>query len=649
MSLVAPKYPFAALVGLDQLKTALLINAVYPAIGGVLIRGEKGTAKSTAARALRDILPLIPTVQGCPYRCDPAYVWSECPHCANTVERVSVQVPVPFVELPLGATEDRVLGTLDFERALRESRKVFQPGLLAQAHRGIVYIDEVNLLADHLVDVLLDAAAMGVNTVEREGMAVTHPARFLLIGTLNPEEGELRPQLLDRFGLMAQVAGPRDPDVRSLVVRRRLDFESDPAAFGALWQSEQQALREHVLTGQKLLPRVELDGGLANFISRLCSTLEVDGLRADLVMNKTARALAAWHGRAQVNLDDIRTAAELVLPHRRRRKPMERPGLDQERLDELFSEQANPASSPDPDKGPDGVPEPEPSSADDKARGDSEASRVFAPAPSHAVGRIEVTSSPTASVAAPGRRNVAAEQRSGRYVRAVPAQGAGDLAVDATVRAAVRRGGTRDGKLDIQPEDYHRKIREGKAGTLILFVVDASGSMAARQRMEAVKGAVLSLLQNAYEKRDQVGVVVFRGVAAEVLLTPTRSVEQAEVALRALPTGGRTPLAHALVMAHELLAKARQLHPELPVLIVILSDGKANVPLPDIEGDPWTQTLDAAAALAAARMPCLILDSETGFVRLGRAKQLAQALAAECLTLDQLSSQDLVLKIQPML
>src|SRR3984957_5470549 len=231
-------YPFAALVGQDQLKTALLLNAVYPAIGGVLIRGEKGTAKSTADRALAALLPPLKVVEGCPFQCDPSAPWQECPHCSAIRERSAVEAPVPFIDLPLGATEDRVIGTLDFERALREGRRAFQPGLLASAHRGILYIDEVNLLPDHLVDVLLDAAAMGVNTVQREGVSVIHPACFLLVGTMNPEEGELRPQLLDRFGLMVEVAGPREPAVRPEGVRRRLAFENEPEAFAARWQGE---------------------------------------------------------------------------------------------------------------------------------------------------------------------------------------------------------------------------------------------------------------------------------------------------------------------------------------------------------------------------------------------------------------------------
>jgi magnesium chelatase subunit D len=632
--MTSAKYPFAALVGLDQLKTALLLNAILPSIGGVLIRGEKGTGKSTAARAMREVLPRIPAVHGCPYHCDPRSVWAECPHCSSLVDRTAVEMPAPFVDLPLGATEDRVLGTLDFERALREGRRAFQPGLLAEAHRGILYIDEVNLLADHLVDVLLDAAAMGVNAVEREGVAVTHPARFLLIGTMNPEEGDLRPQLLDRFGLMAVVSGPRDPAIRAEVVRRRLDFEHDAAGFAAVWQTEEQTLRDRIRRAQALLPQVTIAAGLVNFISQLCCEMDVDGLRADLAMNKTTRALAAWHDRCAVTVDDIRAAAELVLPHRRRRKPFERPGLDPQRLDELFNEQSGTSANSAPEQ------------ASGKSREATDSSQVFSPAALHAVGRIEVT--PEAAVAAPGRRNVGDGRQSGHYVRATQTKQS-SLAVDATVRAAARRDAFAAGKLAIEPADLHYKERAGKTGTLILFVVDASGSMAARRRMETVKAAVLSLLQSAYEQRDQVGVIAFRGVAAEVLLAPTRSIELAEETLRQLPTGGRTPLAHALVLAHELLRKARQAQPELPVLLVVLSDGKANVSLPEMQGDAWTQSLQAAAELADAPTPALVLDPEAGLVRLGRAAQLAKALAAECLSLEQLASQDLVLQIRQML
>ena len=307
---------------------------------------------------------------------------------------VAAERPVPFVDLPLGATEDRVLGTLDFERALREGRRAFQPGLLAAAHRGILYIDEVNLLADHLVDVLLDAAASGINTVEREGVAVSHPARFLLIGTMNPEEGDLRPQLLDRFGLMATVSAPRDPALRGEVVRRRLEFERDPAAFCARWQAEQQSLRERIAAARRLLPEVRIEDALVGFISRLCCEMEVDGLRADLAMHKTARALAAWQNRRNVALDDIRRAAELVLPHRRRRKPFERPGADSERLEEIFNGPRDGGASGEADAG--AMPQ-----------------EVAPPGPMHAVGRIEVMAPAAASMA--GRRR-SCERRVGGIV-----------------------------------------------------------------------------------------------------------------------------------------------------------------------------------------------------------------------------------------
>jgi magnesium chelatase subunit D len=633
-------YPFAALVGQEQLKTALLVIAVNPTIGGVLIRGEKGTAKSTAARALAALLPPVRFVSGCPFHCDPDAAWPECPHCSadasglNPEARQVADMAVPFVDLPLGATEDRVLGTLDFERALREGRRAFQPGLLAAAHRGVLYIDEVNLLADHLVDVLLDAAAMGVNTVQREGVAFRHPARFHLIGTMNPEEGNLRPQLLDRFGLMVQVAGPRDPELRAEVVRRRLAFESEPDAFLARWADEQKALRERIVAARTLLPRIALEDGLLTLLTRLCCELDVDGLRADIVLHKTACALAALDGRTSVHLEDIRTAAELVLPHRRHRRPFERPEMDREQLNEAFSKLES-QSDPSRDRqGAAQTPLPDGRGSD----------QIFSPAAIENVRRIEVTTTTTPSEQ--GRRNRSAGRERGPYARAVPDEKPVDLAIDATLRAAARHGLQPDGGMTIERSDLHRKERAGRTGTLILFVVDASGSMSARQRMAVVKGAVLGLLQSAYEQRDEVGVIAFRGPNAEVLLPPTRGIDCAEEALRVLPTGGRTPLAHALVLARTTIRQVQHSAPDRLVLVVLLSDGKANVGLPESSGDPWQQALQAAADLAADGIPALVLDSDAGFVRMGRARQLADALGAEHLPLEELSAETLILKVR---
>ncbi|WP_152918180.1 ATP-binding protein, partial [Ardenticatena maritima] len=368
-----PRYPFTAIVGQDQLKTALLLNAVNPAIGGVLIRGHKGSAKSTAARALAALLPPIRTVVGCAFNCDPDAPCDACPTCRQPDRQVETR-PAPFITLPLGATEDRVVGTLDIQRVLREREHAFQPGMLAAAHRGVLYIDEVNLLADHLVDLLLDAAAMGVNTVQREGFAITHPARFVLIGTMNPEEGDLRPQLLDRFGLMVDVVAPTDPAERAEVVRRRMAFERDPHAFAAAWRAEEDALRARILAARERLPHVHLDDDMLAFIARLCVEFEVEGVRADITLCKTACTLAAFDGRTHVTPDDVRTAAELVLPHRRRRQPFEQPHLDRQRLDDLMRDLTDTPPNAEGDA-------PEPSPDGDSPPADGVEEETFAPSP----------------------------------------------------------------------------------------------------------------------------------------------------------------------------------------------------------------------------------------------------------------------------
>ncbi len=329
-------FPFAAVVGMDDLRLALVLSAVSPAIGGVLIRGEKGTAKSTAVRALTDVLPPVEVVAGCRFSCDPAHPDPACPdgpHDSRAVTRAA-----RLVELPVGATEDRVLGSLHLERALAEGVTVFEPGLLAAAHRGLLYVDEVNLLHDHLVDVLLDAAAMGRATVERDGVSVQHPARFVLVGTMNPEEGELRPQLLDRFGLTVDVAASRDPAVRVEVMKARLSYEADPAGFATRYDAAQRELAERIVKAQSLLPDVILTDAALRQIAEICAAFGVDGMRADLVTARTAVAHAAWSGRTVVEVEDVRAAARLALPHRRRRNPFDAPGLDDEQLEQAISD-----------------------------------------------------------------------------------------------------------------------------------------------------------------------------------------------------------------------------------------------------------------------------------------------------------------------
>jgi magnesium chelatase subunit D len=624
-------FPFSAIVGQEQLKTALLLCAVDPTLGGVLIRGDKGTAKSTAARALTDVLPPIERTLGCAFNCTPDAVYEGCEVCNG--EHISQPSHVPFITLPLGATEDRVLGTLDLQKALQGAQRAFQPGLLAAAHRGVLYIDEVNLLPDHLVDVLLDVAAMGVNSVQREGLSISHPARFTLIGTMNLEEGDLRPQLLDRFGLMVEVVAPREKTLRSEVVRRRIAFEADPAAYTAAWESQQADLRSQLVTAQRLLPEVTLDDALLDLISHLCCEFEVASLRADIVMHKASRALAALDGRTAVTPNDVRAAAELVLPHRRRRKPFDRPGLDREQLDELMQQASQPQQEESPSDG-EAPQQPQPPELQQQTT----EQQVFEAAAAGATRKIDVEANSTGLVS--GRRSQSADASRGRVVRSVPDDNPTSLAIGATLRSAALRN---PADFRVTKGDLHQQIRVGKSANLILFVVDASGSMAAQRRMEAVKGAVLALLTDAYQQRDEVAVIAFRGESATLALAPTRSVDIAEQHLRELPTGGRTPLPHALQLALEMLEKHNG--SGAPPLLVILSDGKANVALND-GGDPWKETLLLAGLLADRGIPALVLDTETGYLRLGKAGQLAQSLGAECLTLEELSAENLALTIR---
>ncbi|MEW2156482.1 putative cobaltochelatase [Streptomyces sp. NPDC007189] len=643
-------FPFTAVVGQDDLRLALLLNAVSPAVGGVLVRGEKGTAKSTAVRALSALLPEVAVVPGCRFSCDPAAPDPSCPDGPHE-PGPGAHRPARMVELPVGASEDRLVGALDIERALAEGVKAFEPGLLADAHRGILYVDEVNLLHDHLVDLLLDAAAMGASYVEREGVSVRHASKFLLVGTMNPEEGELRPQLLDRFGLTVEVAASREPDQRVEVVRRRLAYDDDPAGFAARWAEEEAAVRQRIVAARELLPRVRLGDGALRQIAATCAAFEVDGMRADIVMARTATALAAWAGRTDVLAEDVRQAALLALPHRRRRNPFDAPGLDEDKLDETLEQFSGDDSQGDDDPDPDGPgggggqPQPDdgPQSGGDasarpeageggqpQASGAREQSAVRAAEPF----RTKVLSVPGIGEGAAGRRSRARTEH-GRTTGARRPQGAlTKLHLAATVQAAAphQRARGRSGPgLVIRRDDLRQATREGREGNLVLFVVDASGSMAARQRMGAVKGAVLSLLLDAYQRRDKVGLVTFRGSGAEVALPPTSSVDAAAARLESLPTGGRTPLAAGLLKAHEVLRVERLRDPARRALVVVVTDGRAT-------GGPEPVALAGRAArlFAAGSVASVVVDCESGPVRLGLAGQLAGELGGTAVTLDEL-------------
>ncbi|MBE2316033.1 VWA domain-containing protein [Solirubrobacter sp. CPCC 204708] len=574
-------FPFTAIVGQEDLTEALLVCAVDPAISGVLVRGERGTAKTTAVRGL------APLIDGA------------------------------LVELPIGATADRVLGTLDLDRALGEGRAAFKPGLLANAHDGLLYVDEVNLLPDHLVDVLLDAAALGRVHIERDGLSTAYDARFLLVGTMNPEEGDLRPQLLDRFGLSVEVAGSSDPEVRVEIVRRRLAFDRDPDAFAARFAEDERALAQRIAAARERLAAVRLPDRILLLIAGTCARLGVDGHRADIVTARTATALAALDGADEVTTDHVKRAAKLALAHRRRRGPLQQPGLDDTELDAAMNE-SEPDDDPPPPSGRDNAPPPSSSEngaapQEDRPYREGAPSRERMDAP-NTPGKAPILTLKGKGRGAAGRRS---RTTTGEPVDAKPAEGTvTDLALAASLRAAALRGG------EFVPYEH---IRSGREGNLVVFCVDASGSMGARKRMAQVKAAVLGLLTDAYQRRDKVALVTFRGDDAVVQLPPTSSVERAAEALRTLPTGGRTPLARGLEETELVIRTEQRRDPSRRALAIVVTDGRAR--------DPEAAT-HAIQSLAQAAAGVVVLDGEQGPVRLGLAAQLARAAGAQVLPLE---------------
>ncbi|CAM3226961.1 VWA domain-containing protein [Nocardioides dubius] len=679
------QYPFSAVVGcdvaddsgLEPMGLALILNAISPEIGGVLIRGEKGTAKSTTVRALAAVLPPVEVHQGDRFSADPADPAATSPDAPFT--QGTTTRPARLVELPVGATEDRVLGSLHLERALTAGAVEFEPGMLARAHRGVLYVDEVNLLHDHLVDLLLDASATGSVTIERDGVSLQHASRFLLIGTMNPEEGELRPQLLDRFGLTVEVAAPREAALRVEVVRRRLAFDADAAGFSAGWEPAQATLTARIAGARKTVGEVELSDAVLLKVAEVCAAFEVDGLRADIVTARTAVAHAAWFGRSRVTRADIRAAALLALPHRRRRNPFDAPGLDEELLDAILGddEPDGPDEGPDGD-GPDGgEPEdqaPENSAGDDAAGDGSAAANTEAddpgtpeqpavepePAPSETDEAREQRPAPGAGAPTtdrartpyrprllrvdgvglgnPGRRS-RAKGSTGRRVGVEVGLGTGrGLHLVETIRAAAERtalSGTavRGSRLALDVADLRSATREGRESNLLLFCVDASGSMAARRRMAEVKTAVLSILGDAYRRRDKVALISFRGRGAQLVLPPTGSVEVAARLLDDLPAGGRTPLAEGLLEAAAVLRRERLRDPRQRPLLLLVTDGRATAGT-----DPVPRSRQAADHLAALGIPAVVIDSESGPMRLGLARHLAEHLRAEHLPMAEVSA-----------
>jgi magnesium chelatase subunit D len=552
-------YPFSAIVGQDQMKLALLLAAVDWRLG-VLLRGEKGAGKTTAARGLAVLLP----------------------------------EPAPFINLPIGSTEDRLLGGLHLERALKGD-PVLKPGLLSEAHRGVLYVDEINLLPAHLGDALLDAAASGVNVVEREGLSASHAAEFVLLGSMNPEEGLLRPQLLDRFALSVDITASLDPAERQMVVERRMAFDRDAAAFVNEWFRDQQVLREQIAVARERLKGIVCPSEILRQISVTVCERGVRSLRADLAAMRAATAYAALVGEPAVRPEHVATVLPLVLAHRARDKGHSSP-------------------PPPPALQPETAP-----SAKEAMERIFKPREMDAPAIRLAVGEgvMRGTSAPACSS---GIGPVVGNRRT---------ESPAELDLRATLNHAVLETGAASPRLS----DLHEQIRKPKTGTRYLFVIDSSGSHAAQERMRLVKGAATALLERSFKKDDEVAMIVFRGTSAQVLLEPTRVMADATAALEYLPTGGRTPLAHALDLARTYITPS--------TLLILLTDGRANVALR--AADPWQEALDVAREM---RCSALVIDTENAVQPLGRSHQLADALGARYIALEALlESDDLAIKL----
>lgn len=701
-----PVYPFTAIVAQEEMKLALLLNVIDPSIGGVLIMGHRGTGKSTAVRALADLLPRSARVRGCLYGCDPLDRGNLCDGCsaqaATDGKLPRESGPVPVVDLPLGATEDRVCGTIDIERALREGIKAFEPGLLARANRGFLYIDEVNLLEDHLIDLLLDVAATGRNVVEREGVSIEHPARFVLVGSGNPEEGELRPQLIDRFGLHVEVKTVTDLDERVRIVEQREAFERGPSRFHSSVENEQETVRRRLVRARKDVEAVKLSRQLLRRIAELCQQLKIDGHRGELTIARAARALAAFERRKEASVADVRRVATMALRHRMRRDPLEQTSGGtriEQSVDRLFPPESGgkKKSQSTQDHGND--PSPRTSRTGGRSRSDDsgngfgedpegmENGGVARNAPLTLNAHLrddsfESTSSiqrkqgvsPSSARVSKGLRRTATNMRRGRYsgVETIKRPG-GRIALDATLRAGAQlavgsaklavgsstledtsktpirllrqrsiRNRERGANREL-PTALRYKRFKSKVGTLFIFVIDTSGSMALN-RIAQAKGALVQLLRRSYVKRDRVALVSFRGNDAEVLLPPSGSVMRARRLLDSLSIGGATPLGAGLASALEIAERAARLGTER-VVVLVFTDGRANVSLRTdrVNDQPTRRRLieselqHLGATAQQARIEMVVVDTRDRFYLSGEGSRLAETIGARYIRLETIA------------
>ena len=634
-------YPFAAVVGQEQAKKALLIALVNPKAGGLLIGGRKGTAKSVLARSTKELIE-----------------------------------PKQFIDLPLNVTEDMLFGSIDIEYAVSKGQKRFAPGILARANENVLYIDEVNLLRQELLLAVLDANAAGMNQVERDGISFTHPVQLTVLATMNPEEGVLPQHILDRFGMYVDVASEMELEQRVKIMRQALAYGSDVASFREEYATVTQELRAKIARALELLPQIQLSDAMLILAAQMVSQALCAGHRAEIYLLEAAKALAALAGRAYVLPKDVEEAAQFVLPHRMRKppEPQEPEASEQDSSEQDEDESENnddeaQDNTEDNSRDDNNLPPPPLDNNDDGAADDeqdkNEQDEKDAQEPQHNNDQLapeEQIADIDKSFRLPkmlldlgkdrnirrgsGKRSsTRTDLKQGRYVRAeLPKAKVEDLAFDATIRAAAPFQKMREDNgcaLNIKQEDLRQKVREKRIGNTFLFAVDASGSMGARERMRAVKGAIFYMLQEAYQKRDRVGMIAFRRKKAELLLPITRSVDLAQKCLAELPTGGKTPLADGLAVALQTLSMLNKHDSELEPILVLVTDGRANATEAD-GGDPVASALKMAERIGKAKITSVVIDTESDFIKLGLAKRVAAAMGANYYTLQRLTKDSII-------